>query len=125
MRKLWNSICLLKFSRTDGPLIIKHVSEDIEVLRKKKSFLSCAFSENIQKQNSIYSYSIHKCLCHTWEFKFGADLYSIVIVVRNSLAYLFLEFFKSCVKHMSDQQPEERIDAIICLLEKQTVLLFG
>ena len=118
LKKFWNSLCLLKYDRTEGPKIIKMFPDDETSLKTKKSFLACSFTENQINFNSIYSFSIHKSLCHTWEFSYESELFSIVIVVKNSLSYLYLNFLKSCKKHFSNDKPDERIIKIKDLLDQ-------
>ena len=118
LKKFWNSLCLLKFDRTEGPKVIQIHPEDNDSLKTKKSFLACSFTENQVNFNSIYSFSIHKSLCHTWEFVYESEIYSIVIVVKNSLSYLYLQFLKSCKKQFSEDKPEDRLTKIKDLLNE-------
>lgn len=118
MATFWESLHLIKYDRTQGPIIIRKFPVECEELEEKQSFLNCSFPESNQTRNSIYSFSIPKRLCHTWEFQQGEDLYSFVIVTRNCLSFLFLEFLKSCKKSSITMTTDERFDMILDLLNK-------
>ena len=117
MFSFYDCCCLLQYSRSDGPIILKHVPEKYYYIHQKRAFLVCSFPES-KPDNTVYSFSIKRHRCFAWSFYYQDQLYSIVVITHHCFAYYYTNFMKFVSIAYQKYDPLQRMNLIMGLLDQ-------
>ena len=99
---------------------VKIVPDGYDLGVAYQSVIANAFPYDRCTTTLVYAFTIEKHICYSWTFRFGEDMYSIVLVGRIRTPDLYLNFLRDMANSVAEQkrviEPEVLLTLVASLI---------
>ena len=118
---LFDVICLVKYTRDKGPIIIEKNPSTFELNQQEVIITSCSFPENSKQPTAIFTFSNDFSLCYSYSFIYENENYSVTICSHFLISDCYLKLLETVKEKMENQTPLEKFHEVSDLLLKWKV----